>query len=536
MGNRNMKFFLNNTAIDNASEQITGFLESNETGKSDIIRFRIMYEELLLKYKDNFGENCECSLDTDKRLGQNRLVLKITGRPLNPFETDEDAEGLINRMVAGLGLAPTWSYRDGRNCIILVIKKKRKNSTAANMAIAVVSAVILGMLTKLLPDAVQNALCLWIAEPVSNLFLRLVTALSGPIVFFSVLCGIYSIGDTATFGKIGKAMIGRFIMMTVVAVLLAMGICSFFFSLSSAEMGTVDFSALLEIILNIVPNNAFTPFTENNPLQIIFVAIVLGVAMIFLGNRTSSAARFADQFNEIVQLIMMYVSKFIPVFVFISIYTIIATDKLAVIMGVYKPLLLTMLCNGIFLVLCVVLLSLRRKVGAGLLLKKIMPVFIGGLTTASSSAVFGLNSDTCKNKLGIDKSIVEFGVPLGQVLFMPGSAGLYFVVGVSLCEMYSVSITIQKVIVLLVIAVVLAIASPPIPGGALTCYSIIITQMGVPADAIAVCVTLDVVFDFLETGVNLFSLETQLAEVAGKLDLLDTDILQSKCSEQTVRQ
>ena len=107
-------------------------------------------------------------------------------------------------------------------------------------------------------------------------------------------------------------------------------------------------------------------------------------------------------------------------------------------------------------------------------------------------------------------------------------------VGVSLCEMYSVSITIQKVIVLLVIAVVLAIASPPIPGGALTCYSIIITQMGVPADAIAVCVTMDVVFDFLETGVNLFSLETQLAEVAGKLNLLNTDIFRSKCSEQAM--
>ena len=60
--------------------------------------------------------------------------------------------------------------------------------------------------------------------------------------------------------------------------------------------------------------------------------------------------------------------------------------------------------------------------------------------------------------------------------------------------------------------------------------------MGVPTDAIAVCVTLDVVFDFFETGVNLFCLETQLAEIAGKLDLLDTDILQSKCSEQTVNQ
>ena len=531
-----MNFLLINSAIDEASEQITAFLENNETGKSDVIRFRIMYEELLLKYKDSFGEDCECSLDTDKRLGQNRIVLKVTGRPLNPFETDDDADGIINRMVAGLGLAPTWSYRDGRNCIILVIKKKRKKSTAASMAIAVVSAVILGMITKLLPEAVQSALCLWIAEPISNLFLRLVTSLSGPIVFFSVLCGIYSIGDTATFGKIGKAMIGRFIMMTVVAALLAMGICSFFFSLTSGGMETVDFSALLEIIINIVPNNMFTPFTENNPLQIIFVAIILGVAMIFLGNRTSSAARFADQFNEIIQLIMMYVSKFIPVFVFISIYTIIATDKMAVIMGVYKPLLLTILCNGLFLALCVVLLSLRRKIGAGLLLKKIMPVFIGGLTTASSSAVFGLNCETCKNKLGIDKSIVDFGVPLGQVLFMPGSAGLYFVVGVSLCEMYSVSITIQKVIVLLVIAVVLAIASPPIPGGALTCYSIIITQMGVPADAIAVCVTMDVVFDFLETGVNLFCLETQLAEVAGKLNLLNTDIFRSKYSEQALKQ
>ena len=99
-----MNFFLNNTFIDKVSEQITAFLESNETGKSDIIRFRIIYEELLLKYKDNFGENCECTLDTDRRLGQNRIVLKITGRPLNPFETDDDAYGISTAWSQVLGL------------------------------------------------------------------------------------------------------------------------------------------------------------------------------------------------------------------------------------------------------------------------------------------------------------------------------------------------------------------------------------------------------------------------------------------------
>lgn len=526
-----MTYTLSNSAIDEISEKLNEFLDGC-CDKKDILRFRLIYEEILLKYRDSFGDSCKCEVKTDKRLGQSRLILEIAGAPLNPFDDNEDATGIVSRVVSGLGILPTWSYKDGKNSIILIVKKKRKNSTASSMLIAVVFSVLSAFLTKLCPTEIQSFLCTWIAQPVSDLFLRLVTSLSGPIVFFSVLCGIYNIGDTATFGKIGKTMVFRFIAFTVAAVTVSVCICAVFFDYSAGSGGALDFSELYNIILNIVPNNLFTPFTENNPLQIIFVAIILGVAMLFLGNRTAGAADFAIQLNEIVQLIMTYVSRLIPVFVFISIYTIIVLDKIAVIAGVCKPLLLTVLTNILFIIILVLFVSTRRKVSPGLLLKKIFPIFIAGFTAASSSAVFGLNTETCKNKLGIDKSLVDFGIPLGQVLFMPGSAGMFYIIGISLCSIYAVPITLQKSVILIAVAIILAVAAPPIPGGAVTCYSIIITQMGVPAEAIALCITLDIIFDFLETGVNVFAVETELVDIAAKLNLLNKDIL---CSQSKAK-
>jgi len=523
-----MNYTINNKTVDEMSQQIMSFLKDSGVDKREVSRFRLLYEEILLKYRERFGEGCACTLNTDKRLGQSRVIFKLEGAPFDPFATEADANGMVNRLAAGLGILPVWSYKDGINSVILVLKRKRKRSSARNMLVAVVSAVIMGLLVGFLPEKVQNILCTWLAAPIADLFIRLITAISGPLVFFSVLCGIYGIGDVATFGKIGKTVIGRFLLMACASGAFTVAVCAPFFSIGSGAAEGADFSQLLDMILNIVPNNLFTPFTDNNPMQIIFVAVILGVAMIFLGNRSADTAHIAEQLNDVIQLIMMYVSKLVPVFVFICIFNIIVKDQIPEVVGLYKPILLVVLCDLAFIVIEAIITSLRRKVGTGLLIKKALPVFIGGLTTASSAAVFGLNVETCKSKLGIDKSLVDFGIPLGQVLYKPAGAIMLIVYGLSLCEIYDVAMAPEKLLVLFIISVVLSIAAPPIPGGALTIFSIIIAQMGVPTEAIALCVTMDVVVDFVTTGTSLFALDMELTECAGRLNMLSTDVLRSK--------
>ena len=71
-----------------------------------------------------------------------------------------------------------------------------------------------------------------------------------------------------------------------------------------------------EMILGIVPDNFFTPFLEGNPLQIIFLAVLAGMAMLILGNKVGIVSLFLEQANAIVLLIMENISAFVPVFIF----------------------------------------------------------------------------------------------------------------------------------------------------------------------------------------------------------------------------
>lgn len=138
------------------------------------------------------------------------------------------------------------------------------------------------------------------------------------------------------------------------------------------------------------------------------------------------------------------------------------------------------------------LVCVRKKVSMAVFLKKVFPVFMIGLTTASSAAAFLENRKVCAEKLGIDKKIVNIGVPLGQVVFMPGFSILYFVMGICMAEIYGVKISPVWLITALIIAVVLAVATPPIPGGALACYTILLLQLEIPAQAIAIAVAINV--------------------------------------------
>ncbi len=431
---------------------------------------------------------------------------------------------MLRGLLANMGVAPVWQYKNGVN-MILFTPKKKKRSQMVSLALSVVLALLCGGLCRFLPAGVRALIAEELIGPVFNRFMGLLSAIAGPMVFLSVAWGIYSSGDTATMGRIGKRMIGRFMLMTVLLTLPACGAAIPLFSLNAGGGGSFDFSELFQMVLDIVPGNFFTPFTEGNPLQIIFVAVLIGMAMLILGERTGTVAVFLDRANAIVLLLMEGISAFVPVFIFGSLFNMILGDHLSVLLKAYKVLPVMLLGHVFLMAVYAGSVCIRKKVSPTVFARKLAPVFPIGLTTASSAAAFLENRKVCEEKLGIDKKNVDIGVPLGQVVFMPGFSVLYFVMGICMAEIYGVEISPIWLVTALALAVVLAVATPPIPGGALACYTILLLQLEIPAQAIAIAVAINVILDFFATAVDLFCLEAELTELAGELKMLDMDKL-----------
>lgn len=173
----------------------------------------------------------------------------------------------------------------------------------------------------------------------------------------------------------------------------------------------------------------------------------------------------------------------------------------------------------------IAVLSLRIHISPRLLIKKLLPTFIIAVTTASSSAAFATELDTCTKKLGIDERIANFGVPLGNVLYMPGGALYFLVIGLFMAEFYSIDINPLFITILIIMSTLLAIATPPIPGGTITCYTVFFSQLGIPLEALSIAIALDLVMDFIITAMNLACLQIELTEVSHQMGMLNLNTL-----------
>ena len=527
------KNLLNNEQIGAACDAVEEFLSGVKMDSRDALRTRLAVEETLLNYQERLGTDTAFSFKCSKRLGRPRIELSFSGERTDPFDLDdEESSEVMHGILAGMGFAPTWQYKNGQNLVIFTPRKK-KHSQFLMLLLAVVLAVICGFGCQLLPDAVRTFLTEDLVGPIFNMFMGLISAVAGPMIFLSVTWGIFSIGDTATLGRIGKRMVGRFLIISaLLGLITAVLYLPFFHVEASGSGGEFQFRELFQMILNIVPGNFFTPFTEGNPIQIIFVAVLIGIALLILGTKTSVAASLVEQLNYVVQLIMEGISSFVPVFVFCSIFNIILQGDWNVFRSAYKLVPLMILGCVVISAIYLAVVSARRKVNIVRLMKKILPAFMIGLTTDSSSAAFSTNVETCEKDLGISKKIVNFGVPLGQVIFKPAAIVLFLSVSLCMAESYDVPITISWIVSALLITVILASAAPPVPGGALTCYTVMCLQLGIPAEALAVAIALNMILEFVATAANMLCLQTELVELAGGLDMLDKDTLrQSKRKE-----
>lgn len=198
-------YVLSAVNIDKMSTEIKQFLQLLNIEKRNILRIHLSLEHALLKWQEHFGAECACTLEAGVRLGRPYLSLSVQGDVLNPFdETEDELENLGNRLLTEMGLSPEFSYQKEKNKVQLRLKKQKKNPVR-QVLYAIVLAVVVGVAGKLLPEQVITYINEVILTSIFNSFLGLLCTIAGPMIFISVICGIYSIGDMTTFGKIGKA-------------------------------------------------------------------------------------------------------------------------------------------------------------------------------------------------------------------------------------------------------------------------------------------------------------------------------------------
>lgn len=477
---------------------------NNVLNRREAVATWITFENDLLRLQDHFGADTEAEMIERRVLGRRRLLIRVRGEHFDPRDRDELDEWEYSAYRAA-GLLPGYSYLGGYNTLTLTEARKPLSSLMRLLLALVLGIIVSAVGSALLPEETRSLLLKSVVQPTFDLLVGMLGGLAGPLVFFSMAWGICGIGNAASLGSRGIALLKRFFSVSVHGVVLALVACLLIYGwgASSSSSGGNLLIDLYTTLIGLVPTNLLKPFVDKNTAQIVLLAVAVGIATLAIGETVDGIGSFVRQGNELIQFLMEQLCRFVPLIIFVMTVSQVWSGTFATLVTAWFPVLVCVLLMGGFVLLEAFLTSRHTGISFARLLRICLPAMIVGLTTASSSAAMKDELAACTEELGLSEKEVSFGVPLAMVLCKP-TAMIEIALLLTVAQnTYGSAGDLIWYVRLALSAFVFAIVVPPVPGGMLSCFSLMFAELGIPTEALALVAALDVILDYPSTGTNV---------------------------------
>ena len=385
-------------------------------------------------------------------------------------------------------------------------KKLGDMSLAIQIFIALVLAIIVGLI---LGEKGASFASSYI-KPFGTIFLNLIKFIVCPIVLFSIMSGIVSMRDVKKVGSIGLKTVVFYLCTTAIAIIIGLGVASLAKGLFPM-IATTDLTysakastSFMDTIVGIFPSNFLAPLLNANMLQIIVMAILIGFAIVVIGEKRDIKVveGFLD-LNEIFLKCMEMILKLSPIGVFCLLCPVIAQNGSQIIGSLAMVLLVAYICYILHAVL-VYSVSVFTMGGASPIkfFKGMMPAIMFAFSSASSVGTLPINMK-CVDELGADKEISSFVLPLGATINMDGTAIYQGVCAVFIAACYGINLTLPQMLTIVLTATLASIGTAGVPGAGMVMLAMVLTSVGLPVDGIALVAGVDRIFDMGRTTVNI---------------------------------
>lgn len=384
------------------------------------------------------------------------------------------------------------------------MQQKKKLSLATQIFIALVLAIVVGLLMGDYYDFANAYI-----KPFGTIFLNLIKFIVVPIVLFSIMCGIISMKDVRKVGSIGLKTVAYYMCTTAVAIVIGLAGGNLFKGMFPAIATTdlayeaAESTSLMETVVNIFPSNFISPMVNANMLQIIVMALLIGFAIVSVGEKNVTVVNAFNDLNEIFMKCMEMILKLSPVGVFCLLCPVIAENGPAIFGSLAMVLLTAYIC---YFAHAVVVYSLTVGTLGGLspvkFFKGMMPAILFAFSSASSVGTLPLNME-CTQKLGASREVSSFVLPLGATINMDGTAIYQGVCAIFIAACYGIELTLPQMLTIVLTATLASIGTAGVPGAGMVMLAMVLTSVGLPVDGIALVAGVDRIFDMGRTTVNI---------------------------------
>lgn len=517
---------LDKKGVDFISDEFQTIMKEYGVQKTNIVKARLAMESVLLDISDHYDEKKEITIIMGSKFGSRFFTVRYEGSPYNPME-DAVSDGWTGQILSSVAIVPAWSHKNGYNEIYVRVPRNAKKSEIVMLA-SVAAGVLLGVLENYLPADISSFFTEFVCAPITKVFMNMLTTFAGLVVFMSLLAGIIGIGNLSDFSKVGKYMARRFLVADYIAcgitILALIPFHRFTFGVSA---GSSQWKAILDMLLDIIPSDPISPFVNGNVLNLVFMAVIIGITMLVLSREVPVIQGFLNQANQVIIHVVGLVCRLLPLYIFASLASLIGKNGIGILKSVWKPFLFCVIMLHFMLFAKIIITAIKLKARPAVLIRKILPTYLIGLTTASSMAAFGSLMDINEKKLGIPAELSRMGFPIGSVLNTYAACIGFVAVIFYLAELHGVSVNIGWFISIFICVTIISCAMPPVPGGMLIGIGIILNEFGLPASDLALAGTILMFCDFFMTSVRIGVLHLELALQADHWGKLDKDKLRS---------
>ncbi len=359
-------------------------------------------------------------------------------------------------------------------------------------------------------------------EVVGKIFVASLQMLVVPLVFVSLICGTCSLKDTSKLGRIGGKAVGLYLITTAIAISFAMSLALLVSPgegvnmVADTSFASREAPSLAQVLIQMFPSNPFAAFAEGNMLQVIVFALLFGMAIALSGKQGERVASLFEDLSVVIMRLVTILMNIAPYGVFCllaSLFTDVSLDTFGNLIKYFLVVFFALLIHA--LVTYPVLLKMFTGLNPLIFLRKMRNTAIFAFSTSSSNATLPITMETVTKKMGVKNSIASFTVPLGATINMDGTAIMQGVATVFIAQVFNVDLSITDYLMVILTATLASIGTAGVPGVGLIMLAMVLEQVGLPVEGIALIIGVDRLLDMTRTAVNVTG-DSMVTLIVGK--------------------
>ena len=346
--------------------------------------------------------------------------------------------------------------------------------------------------------------------PIGTMFINLIKMIIVPVVLSSLVCGVASLGDTKKLGRIGIKVILLYLVTTAIALIIGLGLASIL--QPGVGMNLVPEKApeikeaptFMTVLVNMIPANPIMSMATADMLPIIVFALAIGIGITAVGQKGQPLLNFFDSLAEVSYKLISMIMSLAPYGVFALLVPVVAENGPKVLLPLLSVIVTVYIgCILHALIVYSSIVSALGKISPIKFFKGMTEAMLLAFTTCSSAATLPINMKNCEEKLGANKSVASFVLPLGATINMDGTAIYQGVCAIFIANIYGIDLTMSQMIMIIISGTLASVGTAGVPGAGVIMLALVLQTVGLPMEGIALVAGIDRVLDMIRTCLNI---------------------------------